>query len=221
MSVEDAEDRVIDLRDLISELQQRGDDSADARSTTPNSQFLANLLTGLQRTNRARPAETKAAGAARIRRIATEGGLRVTIVDERTGVEIPAAAAERGEQHADLRQMLSAAAPKAADAPKPKVAAVPERGDLRQVLAPAAAVPERGDLRQMLAPAAAVVPERGDLRRMLAPAAASRAPETASARLLGAALNATKPRGGKRAAEGVSASATTKNHGPSASKRAR
>ena len=51
MSVEDAEDRVIDLRDLISELQQRGDDSADARSTTPNSQFLANLLTGLQRTN--------------------------------------------------------------------------------------------------------------------------------------------------------------------------
>ena len=165
-----AEDGVIDLRDLISELQQRGDDGSDARSTTPNSQFLANLLTGLQRTNRARPAETKAAGAARIRRIAAECGLRVTIVDEHTGVEVPAD--------------------------------VPERGDLRQMLAPAAAAPDRGDLRQMLAPAAA-----------------SRAPETASGRLLGAALNATKPRGGKRAAEGPGA--TAKKHRPSASKRAR
>ena len=198
-----AEDGVIDLRDLISELQQRGDDGSDARSTTPNSQFLANLLTGLQRTNRARPAETKAAGAARIRRIAAECGLRVTIVDEHTGVEVPADVPERG----DLRQMLAPAA------------AAPDRGDLRQMLAPAAAVPDRGDLRQMLAPAAAPVPDRGDLRQMLAPAAASRAPETASGRLLGAALNATKPRGGKRAAEGPGA--TAKKHRPSASKRAR
>ena len=198
-----AEDGVIDLRDLISELQQRGDDGSDARSTTPNSQFLANLLTGLQRTNRARPAETKAAGAARIRRIAAECGLRVTIVDEHTGVEVPADVPERG----DLRQMLAPAA------------AAPDRGDLRQMLAPAPAVPDRGDLRQMLAPAAAPVPDRGDLRQMLAPAAASRAPETASGRLLGAALNATKPRGGKRAAEGPGA--TAKKHRPSASKRAR
>ena len=198
-----AEDGVIDLRDLISELQQRGDDGSDARSTTPNSQFLANLLTGLQRTNRARPAETKAAGAARIRRIAAECGLRVTIVDEHTGVEVPADVPERG----DLRQMLAPAA------------AAPDRGDLRQMLAPAAAVPDRGDLRQMLAPAAAPVPDRGDLRQMLAPAAASRAPETASGRLLGAALNATKPRGGKRATEGPGA--TAKKHRPSASKRAR
>ena len=198
-----AEDGVIDLRDLISELQQRGDDGSDARSTTPNSQFLTNLLTGLQRTNRARPAETKAAGAARIRRIAAECGLRVTIVDEHTGVEVPADVPECG----DLRQMLAPAA------------AAPDRGDLRQMLAPAAAVPDRGDLRQMLAPAAAPVPDRGDLRQMLAPAAASRAPETASRRLLGAALNATKPRGGKRAAEGPGA--TAKKHRPSASKRAR
>ena len=214
-----AEDGVIDLRDLISELQQRGDDGSDARSTTPNSQFLANLLTGLQRTNRARPAETKAAGAARIRRIAAECGLRVTIVDEHTGVEVPADVPERG----DLRQMLApaAAAPDRGDlrqmlAPAPPV---PDRGDLRQMLAPAPAVPDRGDLRQMLAPAAAPVPDRGDLRQMLAPAAASRAPETASGRLLGAALNATKPRGGKRASEGPGA--TAKKHRPSASKRAR